>query len=265
MILKRIFACALAAAMMMCFAGCSIGLPDEKIDPPATTSGNETENADDAVPYKLPAGAASPYELYTTVIDYLNNGFHNSDLNNIYDMNLYFVFYAKQKRAERNFTSGMKYDEACALVSRLMDIAKSDMPLDADGEFEDDLIDYYQFKVEFPEEIQSQINGNPDDFEDFIENICVLVYLHDRDDGKNPFRTGQTVWEKCSEGEIDIERYRTDDYEDLYANFPQVYEMEIGEYREGNEVHGMGIIYAKIGSRYYFLGFSESIGSSAGG
>lgn len=266
----RILIFMLIASMLLSFAACGENsLPQgEGSDKDATTTagGTGTENTPDGgVVYKLPAGADSPYALYTTVIDCLNNGFHYDDLNDVFDMNLYIVFYTKATSADSNFTLGMKYDESCALIAKLTNIARSDMPLDANGEFEDDLIDYYQFKTAFPEDMQSRINENHDDFEGFIEDLYVLIYVHDRDDGKNPFGAEQTTWEKKSESELEIEKYDTDRYEDLYANFPQVYEMEIGSYREGMDIHTIGIIYAKIGSSYYFLGFSEVYGSAAEG
>lgn len=215
--------------------------------------------------YKLPAGAASEYELYETVVDFLNNGFHYSDLKDVYDPNLTTVFYSKwEEEPEDIFTLGMKYDEACALISRLKEKASQmDMPRDEYGEIEEDLIDYDAFQSEFPESLQPQIEGNHGGFENFIE---MIIYADDVTgyDGENPFNSDQTEWEKKGKDELTIEKYHSNDWDDdLYKNFPQVYEMDLGVYIS-YEAYSMSLYFTKIDGRCYLISFAYAISGIGG-
>lgn len=286
---KRILCGILAAAMMLIIAGCgesdSTTTTGSTKKPSVTTSGSVTEDtneptvttgdseANGSTPdsgedagYKLPAGAASEYELYKTVVDFLNNGFHYDDLKDVYDRNLMIVFYSKwEETPEKIFTLGMKYEEACDLIVRLINKTKEmDPPYDETGHIEEDLIDYDAFRSEFPESLQSQIDENHYDYEHFIEDIYYYAEGLDGIDGENPFRSDQTEWELKGEGELDIEVYHSNDWDDdLYTNFPRVYEVSLGKYIT-YEGYSMWFYYTKIEGRYYFLGLSYSISGIGG-
>lgn len=102
-------------------------------------NGSEAEStpgSEETAVYKLPAGAASEYELYETVVDFLNKGFHYSALKDVFDQNLWFVTRSKMEAESENiFTLGMKYDEACDLIARLKEKASNmDFLIDEYGE-----------------------------------------------------------------------------------------------------------------------------------
>ena len=105
-----------------------------------------------------------------------------------------------------------------------------DAPYDEDGEIEEDLIDFDAFKEDFPERMRGQIENDRSGFENFIME---LFYM-DTDffqEGENPFRTDQTQWEVLADGEYEVSKYHSNDWcDDLYENFPQVYELALGTY-----------------------------------
>ena len=66
-----------------------------------------------------------------------------------------------------------------------------------------------------------------------------------------------------SEDELVISEFEYDEeYENLSDNFPQMYFMEIGEYRdeEGfNYLYEMEIIYTKIEGKFYLINFTGAV------
>lgn len=268
---KKILIGILAVVMMLSFAGCSEGDPTataENTNTPTSAASSEPENTPDSgntVVYELPAGAASEYELYETVVDFLNNGFHYDDLKDVFDLNLTIAFYSKcERKPEEIFTLGLKYDEASDLIARLRKkAANMDFLIDDYGEIDMDYIDYDAFISEFTESIRSQIDLEDSDFENFIENILYCDELFP--DGENPFDTDQTEWEKKSEAEL--ETYEYDDYEnwdkDLFLNFPRIYGIELGTYISGDAT-SMYIRYTEIDGRYYLVNFSYSTSGIGG-
>lgn len=235
-----------------------VSTPDESNEGPEITPGGDKADG-----YRLPVGAASVYELYGTVVDFLNHGFHYDDLRNVYAPILTLAFFSKwTEKPEDNFTLGMNYDEACALIASLVDKASTIEPPVRGGILDRYLIDYDAFQSLFPESMQAQINENYEGFKNFIKDFAYYSYVPgsgDRD-GENPFHTSQTVWEKLNQGELEIEAFHSNDLdEDLYLNFPQAYEIDLGRYADGYDVYRMGMYYVQIGVRYYFVGFQLTV------
>lgn len=237
--------------------------PDQTIDDGYwhdETESSETSAAqpqiEGAVEFIFPEGAGSIYELYTTVLNFLNNGFNYNDLSSVYDPILTYTFYSK---AETDFASGLSLEESCNLMARLVNIAEEQgIPLDEDGELEDDYIDAEAFRSEIPD---------MEDAEDFVENLYAMLYAQSMSDGVNPFHTQQTSWEVVSEENLETERY--DFYEDFVDGFeeafPNIYEVSLGTYRgEGTDLWHMGFYCFEYNGRYYFLGFSTVLGTAGG-
>ena len=224
------------------------------------TESSETSAAqpqiEGAVEFIFPEGAGSIYELYTIVLNFLNNGFNYNDLSNVYDPILTYTFYSK---AETDFASGLSLEESCNLMARLVNIAENmPLPLDEYGELEDDYIDAEAFRSEIPD---------MEDYEDFIEDLYVMIYDQSMSDGVNPFPTQQTSWEVVSEDNLDTEHF--DFYEDFVDGFeeafPNIYEVSLGTYRgEGTDLWEMGFYCFEYNGRYYFLGFSAVLGTAGG-
>ena len=204
----------------------------------------------------FPEGAGSIYELYTIVMGFLNNGFNYADMAAVYDPILTYTFYSK---AETDFASGLSLEESCDLMARVVSIAEEQgMPLDEDGEFEDDYIDAEAFSSEL---------SNMEDYEEFVEDLYSMLYDHSRSEGESPFPTQQTSWEIVPEDSLETERF--DFYEDFVEgfeeNFPNIYEVDLGTYRgEGSDLWRMSFYCFEYNGRYYFLGFASMLGSTGG-
>lgn len=239
------------------------GEPDQTIDDGYwhdETESSETSAAqpqiEGAVEFIFPEGAGSIYELYTTVLNFLNNGFNYNDLSSVYDPILTYTFYSK---AETDFASGLSLEESCNLMARLVNIVEEQgIPLDEDGEFEDDYIDAEAFRSVIPD---------MEDADDFVENLYAMLYAQSMSDGVNPFHTQQTSWEVVPEENLETERY--DFYEDFVDGFeeafPNIYEVSLGTYRgEGTDLWHMGFYCFEYNGRYYFLGFSTVLGTAGG-
>ena len=239
------------------------GEPDQTIDDGYwhdETESSETSAAqpqiEGAVEFIFPEGAGSIYELYTIVLNYLNNGFNYNDLSSVYDPILTYTFDFK---AEMDFASGLSLEESCNLMARLVNIAEEQgIPLDEDGELEDDYIDAEAFRSEIPD---------MEDADEFVEDLYAMLYYHSMSDGVNPFHTQQTSWEVVSEENLETERY--DFYEDFVDGFeeafPNIYEVSLGTYRgEGTDLWHMGFYCFEYNGRYYFLGFSAVLGTAGG-
>ena len=260
----------------------------ESTKKPSATAGSAeadgTPERGEADTYELPAGAESEYALYTTVVNYLNNGFHSDDLNGVYDPILTAVaIYTRPS----GLMLDMNYDEICSLIVKLRitwskietmldasenidafcDAFRSEFPgylpeenVASDAELEPVL--YKLFQSECPENMQAQINEDPDRFEKFI-NAGVFHHPGNIRDGENPYNSSQTEWEKMSEDALVISEFHYDDgNEDLYNSFPPMYFMGIGEYRdeEGfNYLYEMEILYTKIDGRYYLISFTGTV------
>lgn len=276
---KRILIGTLIAVLLLVLAGCGEkdvhGAPEDgetdptasgdREDPGKEDAGKEDAGKEEAGTYKLPAGAASEYELYKTVLAYLNNGFRSEDLKTVCDPVLTTVFYSKWEEDEEEiFTLGMNYDEACDLIARLRGKASQmDAPYDEYGELEEDLIDFDAFVEEFPEGMRGQIERNRRDFENFIVDIFNMVFdfFHD---GENPFYTDQTSWEVKPEGEYEVKEYHSNDWcDDLYENFPKVYELSLGTYIS-YEATEEWFYYTVIDGQYYFLSFARAVSGIGG-
>jgi len=237
--------------------------PDQTIDDGYwhdETESSETSAAqpqiEGAVEFIFPEGAGSIYELYTIVLNYLNNGFNYNDLSSVYDPILTYTFDFK---AEMDFASGLSLEESCNLMARLVNIAEEQgIPLDEDGEFEDDYIDAEAFRSEIPD---------MEDADEFVEDLYAMLYYHSMSDGVNPFHTQQTSWEVVSEENLETERF--DFYEDFVDGFeeafPNIYEVSLGTYRgEGTDLWHMGFYCFEYNGRYYFLEFSTVLGTAGG-
>ena len=265
---------ALIAALCLVLAGCAEeqkpdDRSDRKKDKTKVAETEEVTKPAEPEGYRFPAGAASPYELYGTVIDFLNGGFRYDDLKDVYDLILCYVCDDKmQEKPERIRTLGMKCDEACDLISRLMKAAdKMEFLIDDDGEIRMDYIDYAPFVNEFPEEKRAGLGEDNDDFVDFIEEILYLKNLSR--DGYNPTHSDQTHWNRMTKEEFDAQGTpEYDDYtefdKDLFLNFPRIYMIDLGTYISGSDAITTGIRFVQIKGRYYFIGFSILIGSIGG-
>ncbi len=247
----------------------SADAPNENEETPAPT---DAESSDDktlpSVEVNLPKGADSVYSLYTTVTDFLNGGFHYDDLKDVYDPALVMAFYSKMEKYEEDIlTYGLDLKDSYALIKRLADNADvNELPLDEEGEFDDDDIDLEALKKGLSDDMLKQLDKYPDAYEDYAENIYEYLFGFSKADGKNPFHTSQTSWEKIPESDLSVEEY--DDYddwnEDLEKAFPDIKEINLGRYEEGNEVYYMYVYCIEVDGRYYSLGFSTAVGAMGG-
>jgi hypothetical protein len=205
----------------------------------------ETQQIEGSVEFVFPEGAGSIYELYTIVLNYLNNGFHFEDLANVHDPILTFTFFAK---SEYGFADGLSLEESYEQMTRLVSIAEEQgMPLDEDNELDMDLIDIDAFGSDI---------ADMEDPEDFIERLYVVTNSLSQAEAHNPYSTEQTYWEEIPEDLLVVSAngYIGDD----------VYEIYIGSYDTSNEHMEMYINCFEYNDRYYVLGFSTAV-SGVGG
>ena len=265
---KRLLSAILALAMTAaCLTACSesniSSQGQSAVDSSARASQSDGE-------FSLPEGADSEYELYQTVINYLNNGFHIDDLSSVRSVELTTVFWQKnQEKEKRNFTLGLKYDEACQLIAKLRKVAKEiDWPRRPDGSPDDELKDYSPFEKEFPESLQQQIKDNHEEFERFISELAFSALFKIDDDGESPFRgLEKTKWDTVSQSEFKSQENdlkENEKYKDMTDNFPMCYMVDLGEYKQGRDVYYTGYYYTKIDGKYYFVAFDTAVGSAGG-
>ena len=216
----------------------------------------------------LPKGADSLYELYSVVTDYLNNGFNDDELAAVSDCALLMAFNDKMEEDEEDIlTYGLDAKESYALFRSLVNNAEAlGLPLDEEGEFEDDLIDLEALRKGLPDDMQKQLDKYPDAYEDQAERIYEYLYDITKDNGKNPFGTKQVSWDKAGENGIPTEEYDGyDDWnEDMLEAFPRVTEVSLGKFEEGNLVYDMSFYCIELDDKFYFLGFSTVVGSTGG-
>ena len=96
---KRLLSAIIALAMTAaCLTACSesniSSQGQSAVDSSARASQSDGE-------FSLPEGADSEYELYQTVINYLNNGFHIDDLSSVRSVELTTVFWQKNQEKEK--------------------------------------------------------------------------------------------------------------------------------------------------------------------
>lgn len=288
-LLASVLSLMLAAA---CFTACGDGESSDKKSSSKDSSQTETSSAgeessqaadesksaedpssveEQSSAFDFPKGADSEYELYQTIINYLNNGFHMEELKEVWPHELTVVFAMKAYEPQKsNFTHGMKYDEACQFIAKLQKIAaEMDWPKKENGAPADKLDDYSSFEKEFPESLQQQIKDNHRKFEKFIYNYIYLDFQGIYKDGENPFVSDleKTRWELLPESEFKattVEEKNRDDNKDFAENFPQMYNADLGEYRQGNDVIMMDYNYTKINGKYYLVSFNTTVGSVGG-
>lgn len=201
--------------------------------------------------FKLPEGTSSEYKLYLKVLNYLNNGFHIEDIENVYDEALTTAFYYKPKYL---YDYEFDLDELCSLVNsiRKKSIEFGYGPIK--DESEKVKINYDEFRKLFPDKIQSRIDSDSSDYERFIEKIVSYSYLNP---DINPFATKQRKWDKIAEKDLSV--IENDD-KDFNKNFSKVYDVALGNYVQNNENYEMTFHYTKLNGRFYLLGFSYAIG-----
>ncbi len=205
----------------------------------------ETQQIEGSVEFVFPEGAGSIYELYTIVLNYLNNGFHFEDVANVHDPILTFTFFAKSEYA---FADGLNLEESYERMTRLVSIAEEQgMPLDEDNELDMDLIDIDAFGSDIAE---------LEDPEEFIERLYGVSNSLSQAGEHNPYSTEQTYWEEIPEDllVVNANEYIGD----------SVYEIYIGSYDTSNEHMEMYINCFEYNGRYYVLGFSTAV-SGVGG
>lgn len=257
---------------MLSVAGCTPESPP--LDPPTITpsDGGDQEpvatptDKADAAPnsYVAVKGAASEYELYTTVVGFLNNGFHYADLSDIFDITLSTVFYSKwQTGMLTNFTQGMSCEEAYKLFSEMKKIA-SQMKAPTNDE-EAAQLDFDAFKAAFPADKQQQITENENAFKTMIVGDFFRVEAEYREqDGINPFRTTQTTWTVKTAEEYSGRKIEADVLsEDVISSFPAIYAFDFDEYVDGKVHYNSEYYYTEIGGRYYLLGLVTTVEANA--
>ena len=265
---KRLLSAILALAMTAaCLTACSESNDSSQMQSAADSSARASHSDGE---FSLPKGADSEYELYQTVINYLNNGFHIDDLSSVRSVELTTVFWQKnQEKEKRNFTLGLKYDEACQLIAKLRKVAKEiDWPRRPDGSPDDELKDYSPFEKEFPESLQQQIKDNHEEFERFISELAFSAFFKIDGDGESPFRgLEKTKWDTVSQSEFKSQENdlkENEKYKDMTDNFPMCYMVDLGEYKQGRDVYYTGYYYTKIDGKYYFVAFDTAVGSAGG-
>ena len=96
---KRLLSAILALAMTAaCLTACSESNDSSQMQSAADSSARASHSDGE---FSLPKGADSEYELYQTVINYLNNGFHLDDLNSVRSVELTTVFWQKNQEKEK--------------------------------------------------------------------------------------------------------------------------------------------------------------------
>ena len=203
----------------------------------------------------FPEGAGSIYELYTDVVDFLNNGFHYDDLAGEFDPVFVYTFYAK---AEEDFASGLSFEESYDSMARIVSIVEEQgFPIDDNGFIDSELIDMDAFGDEL---------DGMEDPEEFIEGLYGLIYRQMRAEGVNPFRTGQTSWEVIPEDSLEVTQY--DFYQDFSEGFeemfPRIYNVVIGSYNEDGAMIEGSFHCVEYNGRYYAVSFSSGVEASGG-
>lgn len=251
--------------------GCTPESPP--LDPPTNTptvdEGKEsgatpTDKADaETETFVAVKGAATEYELYTTVVGFLNNGFHYADLGDVFDTTLASVFYTKwQTQYGNNFTSGMSCKDAYKLFTELKKIASQMEAPTNDAEAAQ--LDFDAFKAAFPADKQQQINENQNSFKTMIVGYFFRLEAEfPEQDGINPFHSAQTTWtvvpaEEYSAKQVDPETLS----EDVINSFSAICVYTFDEYVDGNVHYKGGYYYTEIDGRYYMLGFNVTVEAS---
>ena len=139
------------------------------------------------------------------------------------------------------------------------------MPVDDDGDFEDDRIDFDAFVSVFPENLRSKTKDNPVVYKGFLgEQVYSIVTKKYPKDGKNPFAWSEkTKWTAVEESKLKTEdlREKFHEYEDLLKAFPQFTCVNIG--KESSNTYD--IYTTKNDGRYYLVGFHTTSGGGLGG
>ena len=201
--------------------------------------------------FNLPKGASSEYELYMSVLNYLNNGFHTEDIENVYSEALTTAFYYKPKYL---YDYEFDLDELCSLVNSIRKKSIEFGYGPTKDESEKVKINYDELRKLFPDKIRSRIDSDSSDYERFIEKIVSYSYLNP---DINPFATKQRKWDKIAEKDLSV--IENDD-KDFNKNFSKVYDVALGNYVQNNENYEMTFHYTKLNGRFYLLGFSYAIG-----
>ena len=249
---------------MLSLAACTDKEDSGESGVPTPSGSAQTESGS-----RLPAGAASEYELVAATIDYLNSGFDPSKVSDVFDPTLTAAVVCKmQFEDETSLTKGMDWKETYDLLAELHSRAQGiEIPLDEDNEPDFDEVDIDQFRSAFPADKQSVIDSDYDEYEDFIEDYALYSDEFELHKGYNPYGTDQTVWAAPDEGtfaSIEFDNY--DDFDsDLRDAFPNLREYaDMDKYQEGSTIYYMSILYTEIDGRYYLIGFPETIGSAGG-
>lgn len=257
---------------MLSVAGCTPESPP--LDPPTITPSAEGNKGTSITPtdkdddtrdtYVAAKGAASEYELYTTMVAFLNNGFHYADLNDVYDLTMSSVFYTKwQSQYGYNFTQRMSCEEAYKLFAELKKIASQMEAPTNDAEAAQ--LDFDAFKAAFPADRQQQINEHLSSFKTLIVGYFFRLEMeYQAQEGTSPFRTPQTTWtvvpaEEYSARQVDASELS----EDVVSSFPAIKAYDFDGFADGNASYRSGYYYTEINGRYYLLGvYSEGKASA---
>ncbi len=245
----------------------TVGCGDRtKSDPPTITPSAEDNKGASITPtdkdddtrdtYVAAKGAASEYELYTTMVAFLNNGFHYADLNDVYDLTMASVFYTKwQSQYGYNFTQGMSCEEAYKLFTELKKIASQMEAPTNDAEAAQ--LDFDAFKAAFPADRQQQINEHLNSFKTLIVGYFFRLEVeYQAQEGISPFRTPQTTWTVVPAEEYSAMQVNASELsEDVVSSFPAIKAYDFDGFADGNASYRSGYYYTEINGRYYLLGF----------
>ena len=208
-----------------------------------------------------PKGAKSEYELYKTVVNFLNDGFHYNDLSKVYDSTLMLTLVAKLGRAnyEGKYFEGMTFSETYELFTKLKQIADG-MEAPADDKEATDM-DYTAFYKAIPSSVSNKVKEDKDPYE-FKRFIYKYFFKADVDfdgmEGKNPFGTSQSKWSLLPRDEYRAELEKVAEKRNPDGTLPPLYTYTFEDYVEDNVLYSCSYIYTEFDGKYYFLEFSRS-------
>lgn len=205
--------------------------------------------------------AGSEYELYKTVVKFLNNGFHYNDLSKVYDRMLVFALDMKISlaRDEGRYFEGLTFSETYELFTKLKQIAVG-MKAPADDKEATDM-DYTAFYKALPSTVSDKVKEDLDSYE-FTHFIYQYFFRADKEyfdamEGKNPFGSSQSEWTVLPKDEYSAELVKIPEKMDPNGELPPIYTYTFEDYVEDNVRHRCGYHYTVIDGKYYFLEFTH--------
>lgn len=205
-------------------------------------------------------GAKSEYELYKTVVNFLNDGFHYNDLSKVYDSTLTLTLVVKLGRAnyEGKYFEGLTFTETYELFTKLKKTAAG-MKAPADDKEATDM-DYTAFYKLLPSSVSDKVKEDLDSYK-FKKFIVEYFFKADVDfDGMeetNPFGTSQSKWSLLPRDEYRAELEKVSEKWNPDGTLPPLYTYTFEDYAEDNVLYSCSYLYTEFDGKYYFLEFSR--------